>query len=188
MDFSHCLKLRYFLQFLQWRDNYGGGLEVPVIMKIKICKNRRYQFPYFNLSMPVLIRKNKSFSISKQFLFTDSSIYGFNDGSRSDINKLFGFSIGHHHTDSFRFGWRPNIDLSKIEIVSYEYLNGIRVKETFVCDVKLNEWYQFKLKYCSVIEYIQYTVTDNNDIRTTIMHPIELKNNKKWGYRLGFWW
>lgn len=48
---------------------------------------------------------------------------------QSDINKLFGFSLGMHHENSLRVGWRyvPQKDL--IEIVTYIYQNGVRLRE-----------------------------------------------------------
>lgn len=125
--------------------------------------------------------------ICKQFMFTDSSMYNFNDNDQLDINKLFGFSIGHHHDNSFRFGWRPNRDLTKMEIVTYEYCDGIRIPEKKILEVELNKWYSYELKYCSVIKYMQYNIIDSNGIKVTSMHPIELKDEEKRGYTLGLY-
>jgi len=153
-------------------------------MKKRIPKNKRRALPYFNLFIPVLIRKNKSFSITKYFKFTETAIYHFNDEDQHDVNKLFGFSFGLHHNNSVRFGWRPTKDLSKMEIVGYEYVNKLRIPTIPICDVELNKWYKYKLKYSGgVFSQIEYIVTGNNENFSTI-HPIILKNKFNLGYKL----
>jgi len=110
-------------------------------------------------------------------------MYLFYDEDQHDVNKLFGFSIGMHHNNSFRFGWRPNEDLSKMEIVGYEYLNGLRIPTIPICEVYLDKWYRYEMKYIAETEQFQYTVTDGNETHSTI-HPVTLKNNWNFGYRL----
>jgi hypothetical protein len=157
-------------------------------MEIIIRKNRHYPFPFFNLFKPVLIKKEESFVMTKQFMFTEFSMYVFDNEDQLDINKLFGFSIGHHHTDSFRFGWRPNNTRTKMEILTYEYQDNVRIPEKKILEVDLNKWYRYELKYCSVIKYMVYSIIDiNTNIKVTSMHPIELKDEEKWGYTLGLY-
>ncbi len=152
-------------------------------MKLVIHKNKRRPFPYFGIFLPVLIRKDKSFIITKSFKFTESTIYLFNDEDQYDVNKLFGFSVGMHHNNSFRFGWRPNTDLSKIEIVGYEYHNKLRIPTIPICEIDLNKWYEFTLKYNHKTNYIEYRVTDGEYTNST-QHPIKLKDNINFGYKL----
>jgi len=150
-------------------------------MKRKTLKNTRIPFPFIDFLLPIFIRKSKSFSIIKEFNFSDSAIYHFDDDDQWDVNKLFGFSIGFHHDNSYRFGWRPNKDLTKIEIVGYEYIDKIRVPTIPIWEVELNKWYKYELKYNAVLGQIEYLVTGNNEYRG-IVHPITIKLN--WGYKL----
>lgn len=152
-------------------------------MKLVIPKNLRRPFPYIGIYFPVLIKKDKSYSINLHFKFSDSTIYWFDDADQYDVNKLFGFSIGMHHNNSFRFGWRPNADLSKIEIVGYEYRDKLRIPTIPICEIDLNKWYEFTLKYNHKTSYIEYHVTDGEYTNST-QHPIKLKNKINLGYKL----
>jgi hypothetical protein len=155
-------------------------------MKIKkvIHKNDRRPFPYFDFFIPVIIFRNKSYSISKYFKFDSSTLYHFEDEDQYDINKLMGFSIGMHHNNSFRFGWRPNKDLSKMEIVGYEYLNKLRIPELPICEVKLDKWYKFELKYIAETGQIEYVVTDGNEIFSCKHPATNIKRKFNLGYKL----
>lgn len=62
-----------------------------------------------------------------EIIFGDSCLYDLQNQDQLDINKLFGFSRGHHHYNSYRFGWRC-ID-NKIELLAYIYRNGKRINE-----------------------------------------------------------
>ena len=95
------------------------------------------------------------------FMFTDSCMFDLHDEDQWDVNKLFGFSIGHHHNNSsFRFGWRPLLNNMTIEIVAYEYHDGWRMKTMPICEVKLNKWYKFKIIYLPHIDRSYYSVMD----------------------------
>jgi hypothetical protein len=150
---------------------------------MKIPKNKRRPFPYFGFFIPILIRKGKSFSIVKNFKFSESTMYHFEDADQYDVNKLFGFSFGMHHIDSVRFGWRPNEDLSRMEIVGYEYINRLRVPTIPICEVQLNKWYKYELKYNGKANQIEYNISDGEKA-FGLIHPITLKNKLNWGYRL----
>ena len=116
-------------------------------------------------------------------MFTDSTIYQFDDADQYDVNKLFGFSFGMHHNNSVRFGWRPNGDLSKIEIVGYEYHDKLRIPTIPICEVQLNKWYKYQLKYNAKTSYIEYTVI-SDDENFGMQHPIKLKKLFTFGYKL----
>ncbi len=153
-------------------------------MKKLIPKNKRRPFPYFNISFPILIDRNGDYSITRYFKFTETAIYRFYDEDQHDVNKLFGFSFGFHHVNSVRFGWRPTEDLTKIEIVGYEYVNKLRIPTIPICDVELNTWYKYELKFKGgVFNEIEYYVTDGTKQHGTV-HPIVLRNRFNWGYRL----
>lgn len=152
-------------------------------IKRRIPKNKRRAFPYFDMFVPVLIRKNKSFSITKHFKFTETAIYFFTDEDQHDVNKLFGFSFGMHHNNSVRFGWRPTEDLSKIEIVGYEYINKLRVPTIPITDIQHDKWYTCTIKYNALLSQIEYIVTGDDESHSTV-HPITLKHNWNFGYKL----
>lgn len=152
-------------------------------MKKLIPKNCRRPFPYFDFFIPVLINRNKDYSITRYFKFTETAIYFIEDEDQYDVNKLFGFSFGWHHRDSVRFGWRPNGDLSKVEIVGYEYINKLRVPTIPITDIELNKWYEYTIKYSALSSQIEYIVTDGTEHHSTV-HPITLKNKWNLGYKL----
>lgn len=153
-------------------------------MKKIILKNKRRPFPFFDFPRPILIKRGKDFSITRYFKFTESAIYLFDDEDQHDVNKLFGFSFGYHHHNSVRFGWRPNETLDKIEIVGYEYIDKLRVPTIPICDVELNKWYKYELKYKGgMFGQIEYSVTDGIEQHTTV-HPITIRKDFTLGYRL----
>jgi hypothetical protein len=153
-------------------------------MKKRIPKNKRRAFPYFDFFIPVLIKRDKSFSIIKHIKFSESTMYFFEDEDQHDVNKLFGFSFGMHHNNSVRFGWRPNENLSRMEIVGYEYLNKLRIPTIPICEVQLNKWYKYELKYKGgIFGQIEYIVSNEDETHSTV-HPIALKNESNWGYKL----
>ncbi len=43
--------------------------------------------------------------LSKLIEFDETAIYTDNTEDKYDVNKLFGFSNGLHHKNSYRFGW-----------------------------------------------------------------------------------
>jgi hypothetical protein len=162
-------------------------------MKKKILKNRRR--PVLNIIMPPIfmlffyphfIRKYKPFSIIKYFKFTESTMYLFDDEDQHDVNKLFGFSIGMHHTNSFRFGWRPNKDLTRMEIVGYEYHDKVRIPTIPICEVELNKWYKYEMNYLVTNNLIEYNVSDGYHI-SGHCSEIKLKKKLNWGYKLSLY-
>jgi len=155
-------------------------------MKKLIRKNTRRPFPYFEF-IPHITFINRSFTISKRFKFTESAIYYFNDDDQFDVNKLFGFSVGMHHNNSFRFGWRPNKELNKIEIVGYEYHDKIRIPIIPICEVELNRWYTYSIKYSSSLKRVDYIVNDDFYNFFGSGDEINLKHKINFGYRLGLY-
>ncbi len=86
--------------------------------------------------------------------FTDSCLYDLGNIDQLDINKLMGFSCGFHHKNSARIGWRAKGDL--IEIVSYCYVNGVRILEETLGTVKPNEKFSCIIKDVGDIWMIQF--------------------------------
>jgi len=142
--------------------------------KKKIKKGNHYSF-----SIPCIHFNKKSFSYLIEF--TDSCKYDIGK-NQYDINKLFGLSYGLHHNNSARFGWRWNPKKNSIDIISYVYINGERIKDNskiLITDVKLNV--PFIISFKVENEYYSFTVFYNDK-----------KYNKKikhgslpfWGYKL----
>jgi hypothetical protein len=154
-------------------------------MKIKLNKGTHY--PYLiPLALPFWVKKENITTRGKQFKFTSSCMFNLYDEDQWDVNKLFGFSIGHHHNgSSFRFGWRPILKNNTIEIVAYEYHNGIRQKTMPIYEINLCEWYQFYIIYNPKTQKTHYIITQKQGFFKTFSNNVNLR--KKWGlgYTLG---
>ncbi len=120
----------------------------------------------------------------KSIRFRKSSIYNLGDNDQHDVNKLFGFSFWWHQTNSVRFGWRPNSDLTKMEVVAYEYLNGERIPTMHVVDVNVDEYYKYLLEYDNKNNIITYKVMTSDGVVVGLeKHPYKPKSILL-GYRL----
>jgi hypothetical protein len=93
------------------------------------------------------LKKVKNNNIRKCFRFTDSCRYILDKGDQFDWNKLVGFILGIFgiHKNSFRFVWRYNPDIDKIEIAAYWYIDGVR-NWKHICNLNFNENYIFDIK------------------------------------------
>ena len=153
-------------------------------MKIKIRKNRHY--PLIPLFFPKYIKKNKTTTIEREVLFTESCLYQFNDDDQYDLNKLFGFSVGHHFNNSFRFGWRPKFNEHKIEIFTYIYFEGKRLKSELIGEVNLNNWINFRILYSNEGNITFVIFEDYNNMK---YKKISTNKPKKygWGYIMGLY-
>ena len=60
---------------------------------------------------------------------------------QTDINKLFGISFGYHHTNSARIGWRYVPKFDKIELTTYCYVDGERIKEKSLGFIEFGKTY-----------------------------------------------
>ena len=86
------------------------------------------RFPKFNFG-------KQSFRIEVVFM-PECSHLPFNDEDDYDINKLYGFSWGMHHTNSYRIGWRSD-GKGGIILSNYYYVDGKRKYED-ICTVPTN--------------------------------------------------
>lgn len=144
------------------------------MIRFKINKGKHYPrpFPWF---LPIWVKKNSGYMRKAFFKFTESCLFDLVDEDQHDVNKLFGFSIGHHHRgSSFRFGWRPILDENKIEIVAYEYHDGIRQKTMSMGLVDLNTWYKARIFYLPHLDRSYYHFGD-------LEFGNEFVLKKKWG-------
>lgn len=147
--------------------------------KIRIYKGWHYSIPP-TMPIPFRIKENGNKNIKAKFMFTDSCMFDLHDEDQHDVNKLFGFSIGYHQKTSFRFGWRPILKDNLIEIVAYEYHDGVRQSTMSICEVSLNKYYDFGLIFDSFSSTSYYNVDE-----IEFENDVILKKNYGWGYNLG---
>ena len=151
-----------------------------------IRKNCRRPILHSPIGLPHLVIRSKKNTMSRTYMFTGSCLYDLKDEDQGDVNKLFGYSLGLHHNNSFRFGWRANIKNATIEIVAYEYHDKVR-SVTPISEVKLNEWYTYDIDY-ERFGWIQYSVYDKDGIRIKFFgHPHHMKHKYNIGYTLGLY-
>lgn len=112
-------------------------------MKYLIKKNQHYALPL------QLLRKASQVSIVSErkmsaiVSFDESCRYGIGK-DQSDINKLFGFSLGMHHTNSIRVGWRWFCD--ELQLCTYIYEKGVRLQEKVLCTCDFHKEYKIDVK------------------------------------------
>jgi hypothetical protein len=149
-----------------------------MIKKLKVRRNRHYAAPGFPIPIPVRVDNAVPTYMSGAFKFTESCLYEFHDEDQFDFNKLFGFSIGYHHNNSFRFAWRPNDLIDKIEVATYSYINGERTQSIPLLEAEPNKWYYYTIYYDPIELKVYYTV---NDITVT-EDVSQLNKTSGWGY------
>jgi len=161
-------------------------------MKITIKKGRHYPW-LIPLASPIWVRKLEGTFRTAKFMFSDSCMFDLHDEDQWDVNKLFGFSIGHHQKgSSFRFGWRPLLNNGTIEIVAYEYHDGFRFKTMPICEVELNKQYKFRIGYLPYINRTYYNVSDTQTGKrikdrfiVDFTNEVKLLKKSGLGYTLG---
>jgi hypothetical protein len=99
--------------------------------------------------------------------FNENCIYDLGDSDQSDINKLAGFSRLLHHKDSARIGWRSvKVEgIDKIQLVTYCYSEGVRIKEKHLIYVSPNEKFEATLEDLETEwKFTIYTLNSNNSV------------------------
>jgi len=124
-------------------------------------------------------------SLQYDIMFDSGAKYYHGDIDQYDINKLFGLSFGHHHTNSVRFGWRSLGNLTtSVEILSYCYLNGNRVNEDgqnlFISMVDIGRYYTYRIDISDKF----YTLTILDDKKVIGQKIVYHKPIPCWGYQL----
>ena len=122
-------------------------------------------------------------------MFTEECLYNLHDEDQHDVNKLFGFSIGLHHKNSYRFGWRPILEERKIEIVGYEYRDGVRQPTMPIVRINIDEVYEFILVYEPTnIRRTEYVVIKMaTEEHKSIENFFVVKRRFGFGYKLGIY-
>jgi len=151
-----------------------------------IKKGRNYPFLGFINVFPKCVKKDKPTYMRRCFRFTESCLFDLHDEDQHDVNKLFGFSIGWHHKTSFRFGWRPILETGQIEIVCYEYHNGVRQLTKPIRKIEINSSYQFELSYHPLEQKTEYTILNTKKLINLFEKPY-LKKKSGLGYTLNLY-
>lgn len=138
--------------------------------------NKRFHFSN-RFIHKILSFINEKKRMSYKVTFNETCIYEDKTDDRFDINKLFGFSNGMHHTNSYRFGW--NCLDNKIHVYSYCYIDGKRISNE-IGVVNINEQHIFTI-YVNHDECVFTVIDDNDKIQQDI---IKITNRKIFGYRL----
>lgn len=143
-------------------------------MIFKIKKGRHYSNGFIHKLMNFFHNNDR---MSYFCTFNDSAIYTDTTQDKYDVNKLFGFSIGQHHINSYRFGW--NVLDNQIHIYAYSYINAKRVIQE-ICVIEKDKTYKFiiKVKDGKAV----FTVIDGNyNLKQAIQPALK---NRHFGYQL----
>lgn len=174
-------------QLYWWLTSTGDYLNRS--KRIVIKKGKHYPFPGFLVPVLKYVKKEKETKMERTFKFTESCFYDLQNENQLDTNKLFGFSIGNHHNTSFRFGWRPNLLTHKIQILKYEYQDGIRTIFP-LCEVDADKWVSFGIYYNpkGFCKYVASEMIDENAGQMNVkISPVNVKRKHGFGYRLGLY-
>ena len=124
-------------------------------MIFKIKKGNHYSNRFL---FKILNLFNGNPRMSNYVIFDDTAIYVDETIDKFDVNKLFGFSIGFHHNNSYRFGW--NSFDGKIHIYAYAYVNKKRIIDE-ICVIESNKEYVLTINLKS--DKCLFSVIDEND-------------------------
>ena len=150
-------------------------------MEYLIKKDWHYATPLELIKKACKIRYTKERSMSAVVNFNTDCIYEIGI-DQSDINKLFGFSLGMHHTNSIRVGWRYY--KGAMELCAYIYENGVRQKERVLweCDFFKDYKIDIKLKVVDNSYMVEFYVNDEfrygktlaTKVKRRISYPLSL--------------
>jgi hypothetical protein len=117
-----------------------------------------------------------SYKMKRTFVFTPT----FTKQTKDQVNKLFGFSFGNHHKNSYRFGWSNSS--GRIGIWAYYYTNGERTQKKLI-EIDHDDECTF------IIKYKRKSVSFTMSYRDKEFMSYEVYGIKKklFGYSLGFY-
>src|SRR3990167_6239065 len=148
-------------------------------MKMVIRKGNHYSYhlPSFHTG----IQKLKF-----RFKFDSSCLYPVVDSEDYAINKLYGFSIGLHHINSVRVGWRPDEQQAckKIALHFYIYNNRARISPYFAT-VEVDKWYDMEISVLP--DRVQFTLRDDSGLFLSQSSAPFILPTFRFGYKLFFY-
>jgi len=98
---------------------------------------------------------------TQKISFNENCVYDLKNEHQASWCKLMGFCLGVFgiHKNSFRFGWRYNTDLHKIEIAILQYHKGeVLRKKIWSCD--LNTENEYTIYYDRDKNCVMYFIND----------------------------
>ena len=142
--------------------------------KFTIKKGKHYSSPMFFIRR-LLLAFTKTFEFTVEF--NENCLYTLPASDKFDINKLFGVSCNTLllHKNSIRFGWRC-VDNMYIQLVSYAYIDGVRIPEQIIKTINVNEKVSCKMIF--VDDQVLLSVTDLTDVSTV---GVNLNKEQTWG-------
>lgn len=143
-------------------------------MKVLIEKGNHYR----NFIFPK-IRISDSYNIKYKIKFDSSARYKL-DTNFTQVNKLIGIGVVHHHFNSVRIGWRWIEQRNQIELVSYTYKNKERDYK-HITWVDINQEFEIYMSVHIVQDNLYYSVYFNKHICDGGTYPLN-----KWYYKLPF--
>ena len=157
-----------------------------------VCKNMHYSLNFLNFKPYYNGKDNVNYIMTYNVKFTDDSKYDVGE-DQSDINKLFGISYGHHHTQSDRIGWRYNKKTNLMDLFLYSYENSKRIK-TYLISVPICDYNEYIINL-DVMENNGYRNTNVSIYETSLYITTKLisisymykHTHTKYGYSLGLY-
>jgi hypothetical protein len=124
-------------------------------------------------------------SITRNVLFDFSAKYDLPGDDQNDVNKLFGIGyFPNHHKNSARFGWNWNINVGKINLFAYTWIDG-HMSFTKLCE--LNPHVKYELTLVVFKSSYNFSVYDTRKQNVASSFAIPHNNKCKWCFWLGIY-
>lgn len=138
---------------------------------------RRGMFPKIHIG--------KTYNIKYNVTFNSTAIYEL-EKNKTQVNKLLGIGLVHHHLNSIRVGWRWVPEKGQIELLAYTYRNKKREYHHLIY-VDLYKEFTLNITYSMNKSMVKYKVEMEipNTAIFTLQEQQEYKLNK-WYYRIPF--
>lgn len=155
---------------------------------MKIFKGFHYPFPLdFGGYLVKKVNPDDNYIANTSYTFDPNCKYEIGE-DQSDVNKLFGFSLGYHHRNSVRIGWRYRD--GNLEICYYAYQNGKRLPTKVIEKIELKEnpvTVDIDLSFDRELDEISIIVQTDISCKC-INYEYSFQNNKPvWSYGLGLY-
>lgn len=155
--------------------------------KLIIKKGHHYPCPIdFGGFLLKRFKPGMVYQLFTHFKFNDTCVYDI-DKDQSDVNKLIGVSLGNHHKNSIRVGWRCKEN--SIEICGYLYQNGMRKPTIVITSIPVTVCeFDLLLKYNSRIGTVSAELRQGSFIIGADVWQFQYPYKKAcWSYGLGLY-
>lgn len=165
-------------------------------MRKLMVKKDKHQFKPNRPFGVFLTNTNKK--VRYKVKFDSSCRYSFEEyeGTLTPINKIFGLSLGHHHTNSARFGWVYDRETDKIKLYTYGYNNRARhyfydntkklqTPNLNFANIDINEEVILEIEFLSYVNtFIYKMITTGVTVKNAIAFQKIKGEINSWGYYL----